>query len=362
MGNVAVDDQAAYVISLGARTSVGATAASSAAAVRAGISLFSEHPHMIDTAGNPMIVARAPYLLEDTDIVDRVLDLAVPAIRETLDPFQDLFRQIPSLPVVVGLPSKRPGLPESFTGRIAEKLKTMTEEGYERSSVEIIQTGHSAGLMAVEAGWRAIRHGMEDFLLIGGLDSYLEPETLEWLEACEQLHSAGKFNNAWGFVPGEAAGFCLLASEKAVRRYRLKPLAQILASANAMEKNLIRTDTVCLGKGLTAAFAPVLASLPTPDTKIDEILCDMNGEPYRAEEFGFAALRVAERFTDPADFLAPADCWGDVGAASGPLFVCLAVAGWCKGYDKGPYALLWTSSENGERSATVLSKNTLRPV
>jgi 3-oxoacyl-[acyl-carrier-protein] synthase-1 len=322
--------------------------------------MLSEHPHMIDTAGNPMIVARAPYLPDGTDIVNRVLDLAVPAIRETLNPFEDMSGQIPSLPVVVGLPSKRPGLPESFSGRIVEELKTITEEGYERSRVEIIQTGHSAGLMAVEAGWKAIREGLEDFFLIGGLDSYLDPETLEWLEACDQLHSAGKFNNAWGFIPGEAAGFCLLASEKAVRRYRIKPLAQILASATAIEKNLIKSDTICLGEGLTAAFRSVLTRLPTPDTKIDEIVCDMNGEPYRAEEFGFAAVRVSDRFADPSDFLAPADCWGDVGAASGPLFVCLAVAAWRKMYDKGPYALLWTSSESGERSAAVLAENTLR--
>ena len=49
-----------HVVSLGASTPVGRCAWSSAAAVRAGISGFGQHPYMIDTAGEPMRVARAP--------------------------------------------------------------------------------------------------------------------------------------------------------------------------------------------------------------------------------------------------------------------------------------------------------------
>ena len=50
------------IVGLGASTAVGRDAWSSAAAVRAGISGFGEHPFMIDTAGNPMRVAAAPWL------------------------------------------------------------------------------------------------------------------------------------------------------------------------------------------------------------------------------------------------------------------------------------------------------------
>jgi 3-oxoacyl-[acyl-carrier-protein] synthase-1 len=79
----------------------------------------------------------------------------------------------------------------------------------------------------------------------------------------------------------------------------------------------------------------------------------MNGEPYRADEFGFAAVRVKESFMAASDFVAPADCWGDVGAASMPLSVILAtIAGW-KSYAKGPHAFVWASSESGERGASL---------
>jgi 3-oxoacyl-[acyl-carrier-protein] synthase-1 len=84
------------------------------------------------------------------------------------------------------------------------------------------------------------------------------------------------------------------------------------------------------------------------------MICDQNGEAYRADELAFMLVRLSERFTDGSDFEAPADCWGDVGAASGPLFVVLAAAAAERGYARGPHYVLWTSSESGERGAALL--------
>ena len=50
------------IVALGACTPVGRDAWSSAAAVRAGISGFVQHPYMIDTAGEPMRAAIAPWI------------------------------------------------------------------------------------------------------------------------------------------------------------------------------------------------------------------------------------------------------------------------------------------------------------
>jgi 3-oxoacyl-[acyl-carrier-protein] synthase-1 len=108
-----------------------------------------------------------------------------------------------------------------------------------------------------------------------------------------------------------------------------------------------------LGRGLTTAFREVVTALPE-QTKIDHIICDMNGEPYRADEYGFTIVRTSQHFLDAGSFLSPADCWGDVGAASGPLFLALAVAANSKGYSPGPCVLLWASSEGGERSAVLV--------
>lgn len=121
----------------------------------------------------------------------------------------------------------------------------------------------------------------------------------------------------------------------------------------ARETKLIKTDAVCIGEGLTAAFRAALTGLP-PGERVHNCFCDMNGETYRADEFGFAALRTRERFRSATDFVAPADCWGDIGAAGMSLHSALALIAHRKRYGKGPISLVWASSESGERGAVLL--------
>lgn len=337
------------IVGIGACTAIGYNAASAAAAVRAGITGFHEHPYMIDKTGEKMIVARVPPVPIDLNFADRFTAIAVPALREALAPLiggRHVHAQ--RIHVILGLPSIRPGLSSETQKQVCANL--LADEYLRSAELLMFTSGHSAGLMALGAGCGQIRAGSADFCLIGGVDSYLEPETLEWLDANEQLHSEA---NTWGFVPGEAAGFCLLASQREAERLRLVPLCWVLSVATALEPNLINTDTICIGRGLSQSVRDVLAALPSPENKINQTVCDMNGERYRADELAFTICRTASRFVNASDFLSPADCWGDVGAASGPLFISLTVAANAKAYSKGPLSLLWTSSENGERSAAI---------
>ena len=58
----------------------------SAAAVRAGISGFTQHPFMIDGAGEPMCVAMGMWLDPDCQGVDRMEALLVPAAEQACTP------------------------------------------------------------------------------------------------------------------------------------------------------------------------------------------------------------------------------------------------------------------------------------
>ena len=334
------------IVAVGAVTAVGLTAPSAAAAVRAGIAGFGEHPFMIDRQGEPTIVAAVPNLGDGSGGNDRFSRLATQAIREALAPVEAHRRDLGNISLFLGLPPQRPGRPPGLEQYLVDAVGRAAGI----SSVECIATGHSAGLMALEAASRKVIANPSGFYLAGGVDSYLEPETLEWLEGNDQLHNGP---NAYGFLPGEAAGFCLLCSQQAAQRFRLRILARVWTAATARETKLIKTDTVCLGKGLTEVFQKVCAELPESD-RIDHTICDMNGEPYRADEYGFAVTRVGKRFVNASDFIAPADCWGDVGAASGPLFANLVVAAGQRGYAAGRHNLVWTSSESGERCAAIL--------
>lgn len=340
-----------YICALGSSTPVGRDAWASAAAVRAGISGFAQHPYMIDTAGEPMRVAIAPWLDIDLSGIERLTDLLFPAINQVLVPLSVETAKKPSIALSLGLPSPRPGLPADLQANLVKALAGKYQGVF--AAVAAFPKGHAAGLLALEAASKKLLEGAFDACVVAGVDSHLEPETLEWLEECDQLHGAGPLNNAWGFIPGEAAGAVLLVRQEYIERLRINPLARLIGLGSAFEPKRVKTETVCIGEGLTQAFRTALESLPT-GVKVTDVYCDMNGEPYRADEYGFACLRTNQFFESASDFSAPADCWGDVSAAGGLLHLGLATIAGVKGYANGRYAFVWASSEGGERAASVL--------
>jgi 3-oxoacyl-[acyl-carrier-protein] synthase I len=343
--------QPVFVVALGASTPIGRDAWSSAAAVRAGVNTFTEHPYMTDAVGEPIRLAMAPWLEADCEGLDRFEALLVPALEQASAPIADLAGPKMRAALAVGLPSARPGLPsgleEGLRTRIARKLPDRF------AAVAVLPAGHAAGIVGLRAAWPRVASGEFDVCVLAGVDSYVEPQTLEWLESNDQLHGAGPLNNAWGFIPGEAAGAVLLCRGGMLERLGLPPLALVLGVGTANEPNRIKTETVCIGEGLTAAFRQCLAGLP-PGAVVTDVFCDMNGETYRADEYGFACVRTKEFFESVSEFTAPADCWGDVSAASAPLAIALSAVAARKAYANGRYAFLWGSSETGERGAALL--------
>lgn len=340
------------IVGMGACTPVGRDAWSSAAAVRAGVSGFGQHPYMIDTAGEPMRAAVAPWLDIELSGVDRLEALLFPAIDEALELLVSRPNAPNNVAIALGLPSPRPGVSENVEREMRSRVGSRYAGRF--VGVATFGVGHAAGLVGLKTAFERLASGKLDACVVAGVDSYIEPETLEWLEACDQLHSAGPLNNAWGFIPGEAGAALLLVRESVAKAAQMDTLALVLGVGTGQEAKRIKTETVCIGEGLTQAFRSALAALPE-GVKVSDIYCDMNGEPYRADEFGFTALRTKEHFESASDFVAPADCWGDVAAAGGLLHVMLACAAARKGYAKGAVSFVWGSSEMGERAAAVLA-------
>jgi 3-oxoacyl-[acyl-carrier-protein] synthase-1 len=339
-----------YVGGLGAATPIGRDVWSSAAAVRAGIAGFAQHPYMIDSAGEPMIVAMVPWLDRELPVGERCKALLFGALDQAL---HNLSEHAPeaNAALAVAMPAPRPGInQQSLDGLIAA-----VKERYAPSvaAFAVFPNGHAAGHLALAAAFRQLSQGSLAACIIAGVDSYICPQTLEWLERCEQLHGAGSMNNAWGFIPGEAAGAVLLVAPAIASKMPEQILAQVLGVGVAVEPNRQKTETVCIGEGLTAAFRKALAALQAGE-QVTDVYCDMNGEPYRADEYGFTCLRTKEYFRSAAEFVAPADCWGDVSAAGMPLHMALAAVAGAKGYANGSTACVWASSEDGHRGMTVL--------
>jgi 3-oxoacyl-[acyl-carrier-protein] synthase I len=339
------------IVGIGARTPLGMQAAPSAAAYRAGLSAMGDHPFMIDRAGNPVSSALDSALDAGLAGPDRLWPLAESAMREACAPLADAVRTRPRLPVLLALPEIRPGFGNDDAGEVRRRVAGCRDLPIDVSEVRVLPHGHAAGLAAIAMAAEQMRDGAFDACLVGGVDSYFHPDTVEWLDAHRQL--AGAISRS-AFVPGEGAAFCLLMTDKAQARAGLTPLARLSAVATAQEARLIKSADICLGAGLTDAVRNAVGRLDPPATAINAVICDINGERYRGEEWAFVCLRLARHFDDPTAYWSPADCWGDMGAASGPLFVMLACQAAARGHAAGPRTMVWASSENGLRAAAIL--------
>ena len=340
-----------YIVSTGARTPLGLDAAASAAAYRAGINAMGEHPFMIDQVGDPMPGALDSQLDPGLMGPDRFLALADTALHETCAPLSAKSTLHLRLPLYLALPELRPGFTDKDAAVVRSGLLRSEGLPITISEVNLFTLGHAAGLAALTAAMEHIQQGAFEACLVGGVESYFQPDTMEWLDENRQL--AGAVSRS-GFVPGEGAGFCLLMTDLSTRRLGLDVLAHVFVIATGKETKLIKTSDICLGEGLTSVVRRAIGSQSSSSGRINAVICDINGERYRGEEWGFVCLRLSQYFDDPTAYWSPADCWGDMGAASVPLFAILACQAAARGYAKGPRTMLWASSEKGLRGAAVI--------
>ena len=315
------------IIGVGVRCAVGLTAPEAAASVRGGISGIGQHPYMLDKVGEPMTVAREPTLDPALQGPERFTHLAEPALKEALAPLIQCNVSLQSVYTLVGMPEQRPGLPtgieDALDRLVARECDLKTGQG-----TTFLSNGNAAGLLAMKQAREMLLAGRSRFCLVGGVDSRLTADSLEWMDELGMLKSSANRN---GFLPGEAAGFCMLTTEATAQEIGVPVLGWLETLASAREESPIRTQTICVGRGLSDAIQQATAPLRLPGERVDESICDMNGEPYRSEEFAFTVLRTQMAFVDFTRFVTPADCWGDVGAASGPLFANLAIMAGLRG-------------------------------
>jgi 3-oxoacyl-[acyl-carrier-protein] synthase-1 len=308
---------------------------------------------MIDRAGDPMKVARARSMEPALAGVDRLEALIAAALNEASTPILISHAGGP-IPLVLGLPEVRPGFAREDVAELTARLRRHGSFTVPPQPVTAMAYGHASGLMAIEEAAKLVQSGRVEFALAGGVDSYLTADTLEWLDQNGQLNSA---TNRSAFPPGEAAGVVLLTTTAAARRRKLPVLAWLIASGTALEKNRIKTPTICVGEGLTDALRSVIAALKLPEERIDFAYGDLNGERYRNEEYLYALIRTQAALRKNQNIATPADCLGDTGAASGPVFAGLAMESARRGYALGPRTLVWAGSEGGQRAAAIFFLN-----
>jgi 3-oxoacyl-[acyl-carrier-protein] synthase-1 len=345
--------QPAHIVAVGVRCAVGLTAESAAAAIRAGISRVGEHPFLVNSLGGALMCAREPTIDPMVIVQERMVSLTEHALGEVLSKVTGDGRHAMQLPVLLALPEPRPGFTTRHANWVERALVSRGLAGVATNGVEVIAEGHAGALSALRTAAERVSKGLVELCVAGGVDSYFDADTIDWLEADLRVAREGVRS---GFSPGEGAAVVAVASEMACRQLRLPSLARIRGIADAREQRDPKSDEGLLGEGLTEAVLQATADLRQPDETITDVYGDINGERWRSEDWGFVLLRAAERFRDGTEYVTAAGKCGDVGAATGALGCALAVQAWRRNHAKGPRALVWSGSWGGLRGAVVLER------
>ncbi len=191
---------------------------------------------------------------------------------------------------------------------------------------------------------RALEGGSISRCLVGGIDSSLDPDTIGALQSAGVLLTP---ENAAGVMPGEAAAFVLVErATDTADGLVLEGVAQaqgIPFVPGAHE----RPAGVALSKSLAATRAATSRT-------VDTLYTSLNGTAHRAFDWGCAQVRLSADGPFEPTTVHPATSFGDIGAATGPLSVCLADHARRRGWGP-PTSAVCLSSDSGLRSSFALS-------
>lgn len=333
-------------------TPVGLSLPETAAATRARVAGLRAS-HWRDRRDNAFVLGRVPAAglpalspqLQHAGVQARearMLRMAHAALAEALALVPAVERPIPLL---LGLPEHHTQAalePAAFLARLA----IQSGAPLDRSRSVAAPLGRAAGLMAFNQAAALLDDDATPWVLVGGVDSLVDLYVLNTLDQQGRIRNE---RNSDGFTPGEGAAFLLLGKQGG----GLAPIARIAACGHGHEAGHLYSDVPYLGEGLAALFGQVLQ--PPPPAPIGTLYASFNGERYWARELGVARLRHAAAFSDAVQIEHPAECFGDLGAAHGPVLAALAAHALANGYRPGP-ALVYASSDHGSRGAVLLER------
>jgi len=223
--------------------------------------------------------------------------------------------------------------------RMAETLALPVPE----ANIELIDDGPAGLSKALDKAPRQLGRDL-DRLLIIAVDSYVDGLSLDWLG----LHNRIKCDdNACGLMPGEA-GVAVI-----VERARSGQLT-IAAAASDHEPNHFFSGKPCTGEALARSITKALQDAAITDPFGGDLIVNLNGEEWRAREWGHALVRLGRRVDPAARVHLPCSSIGDVGAASALLGVVLAMKAHEFDQAVADATLIVSTSEYGAVSATIV--------
>jgi 3-oxoacyl-[acyl-carrier-protein] synthase-1 len=329
------------ILKTGLVTSVGLTAPSSCAAIRAKLTNPSE-TRFIDSGGE-WIMAHQVALEQPWRGLAKLSKMAAMAIGEALaDVPRDEWVQIPLL-LCVAEP-ERPGRLDGLDDRLFHDIQA--ELGATFAPASAIVAHGRVGVAVALAQARKLLAGGCARVLVAATDSLLTWPALSHYEREDRLLTP---RNSNGFMPGEGAGALLVGAGEG-------QAGELVCTGIGFGREAAHIDSgePLRAEGLSLAIKAALADAGCAMHDMDYRITDLSGEQYYFKEAALALSRTLRQRKEEFDIWHPAECTGEQGAAAGLAVVALADAACRKAFTKGPNILAHMANDAGQRAALSL--------
>lgn len=318
---------------------VGHNAPAATAALRARMNHFQE-TEFTDESGMPLIGATlhdVPFWGEHRQqlMFEQVL-------RECVGALPDVSQPLPI--ILICTEHARGQYYQDWALRLLQHAEGIT--GYHPYS-RAAPLGKAGIAKAIEATRAIFRTSQPpEYVIIVGVDSYFDAQTIEPLLAQERLKTTA---NADGMIPGEGA--CALALSW---RQVAHPALWIDGIGESSEHATPTGEEPLLAKGLTQAIRAALRDAGCALSDLQFQATGASGESWYFKEAALALSRALDKRVHDFPHLTITQYAGEVGAASAPLTLAWLASEMHRNPDLGKGALLHFSNDDGRRAALII--------
>lgn len=220
----------------------------------------------------------------------------------------------------------------------------------EITHLEHVAAGACNAHAALYAAVRLFEKSAVRMCLIGVADSQLDIRTTRWHEENYRLKCSYVSD---GLMPGEAACFLVVEPEDYAYQRGANVIARVVSFAADREPSNVLSDQPNTAQALSGVVRTTLQDAGISATDIGMVWSDLNGESYRAREWAFTEVRLG--FQTDTQLIHPADCHGDLGAATDANLLTLAALCHGTGWSDNKPQLVVAGSEGGFRAAAVVA-------
>jgi 3-oxoacyl-[acyl-carrier-protein] synthase-1 len=331
------------VLEVGLVCGLGLTAPASTAAIRSGFNNFREL-HFDEIDGEPLI-GSAVELERQWHGSVKLAKMATCAMRECYngDPKYDAA-QTPLL--LCTAEEDRPGRLANLDRVLIEAVERELGTVLHRES-QVIPQGRVGGAIALLRARQLLREGRCTRVMVAGTDTFLIGATLAAYDKVDRLL---RRDNSNGFIPGEAGAAVLLGEW----REGMTPPLVCRSLGFGREPAPLGSGKPLRADGLVQAIRAALDEAGLVLKDCDHRIADVNGEQYRFKEAALAITRLLRDRKVLFSLWHPADCIGEVGAATLPAMMAMLFMGARKDYLPGPLFLGHLGNDDEKRAAFVI--------